>query len=164
MPNIHLVAAHGMLDEIGVRNRLPWKLPGDLQRFKKYTQGKVLLMGRSTFESIGRPLPGRPNLVLSRNLDFQAPGCLVVSSIQSAIDFAAQHGEQDIAVIGGARVYQQALGLSNFLYLTLVEGVFPEADTFLPHIDLSSWKLFSSETFPADSINHYTCQVRLYSR
>lgn len=137
---ISIVAA---LDEgglIGSGDRLPWRLHGDLRRFRRLTMGKPLLMGRRTFESIGRPLDGRTNIVLSRRVGYEAPGCRTATSFEGALAVARAGGSgaAELMVIGGAEVYALALPVAERLYLTRVEGRF-EGDVYFPPYDESEW-------------------------
>lgn len=116
---------------IGNNNQLLWRLPGDLPRLKKLTMGHPLIMGRKTFESIGRPLPGRTNIVLSRNADFHPEGVVVCSDLQEAMRQAASENTKESFIFGGAKVYEMALPFVNRLYLTVVDDE-PEADAFFP--------------------------------
>jgi len=128
---IALIAARAKNGVIGSGGRIPWAIPGEQKRFKELTMGHALIMGRRTYEEIGRPLPGRLNIVLSRTADFEAPGCLIARSLQQAIGLA---DGKDIFVAGGAGVYAEALPLAEKLYLTEVE-LEPEGDTFFPIFD-----------------------------
>lgn len=135
-PRISLIAAMAKNRVIGVNNTLPWRLPEDLQHFKALTLGHHILMGRKTFESIGRPLPGRTTVIITRNA-FAAPlGCVVADSIQSAIDACAGDGE--IFFVGGAQLYEQALPLADRLYLTEIQADFA-GDAWFPEFDRSAW-------------------------
>ena len=139
---ISIVAA---LDEdglIGAGGRLPWRLHGDLPRFRRLTMGKPVLMGRRTFESIGRPLDGRVNIVLSRRAGFEASGCRTVASFEDAL--AAVRGTEELMVIGGAGVYALALPRAERLFLTRVQGRF-EGDVYFPPWDESEWDEESRE-------------------
>ena len=134
---ISIVAA---LDEdglIGSQGRLPWRLRGDMKRFRRITMGKPVLMGRRTFESIGRPLDGRLNIVLSRRVGYEAPGCLSAASFEAAL--AAAGGAEEVMVIGGAGVYALALPRAHRLHLTRVRGRF-EGDVYFPAWDESEWR------------------------
>ena len=122
---------------IGHENRLPWHLPADLKHFKATTLGKPVLMGRKTWESIGRPLPGRINIVITRDTAYEADGCVVVHSLDEAIRAAGETAEA--MVIGGAELYRQALPLANKLYLTLVHGEFT-GDTRFPQWRQDEWR------------------------
>lgn len=122
---------------IGHNNQLPWHLPADLKHFKTITLGKPILMGRKTYESIGRPLPQRENIIVTRDVDFKAPGCLIVHSIDAALS-VVQH-KDEVLVIGGALLYQQMLPLVQRLYLTVIHQAFV-GDAFFPEIDQSKWR------------------------
>jgi dihydrofolate reductase len=133
---ITLVAAMGKNRAIGLAGRLPWHLPADLKRFRAITLGAPIIMGRRTHESIGRPLPGRKNIVLTHAPDYRAEGCTVVHSVEEALREAA--GEEAM-VIGGASVYRDFLPRADRIHLTLIHGDFP-ADTFFPEIDRAAWR------------------------
>ena len=138
---------------IGIENRLPWQLPADLAHFKAVTMGKPILMGRKTYESIGRPLPGRTNIVVSRNMDFEAPGCLVVDSIEMALAEAQQEGAEEIMIVGGAHFYKQMLAAADCIYLTQVRCEV-EGDAHFPEIG-PEWKESSREDHQADANNDH---------
>ena len=158
MPRVCVVVAMGRARVIGVAGGLPWRLPADLRRFKALTLGKPILMGRRTHESIGRVLPGRRNLVLSR-LAFAAPGCEVVASLDEALSCCA--GEPEVMVIGGATVYAEALPRAERIYLTIVDGEFA-GDTFFPPLPEGEWREVEAEEHPADAENPYALRfVRL---
>lgn len=133
---LNIIAAIGRNRELGKKGRLLWKLADDMRYFRVVTLGKPVIMGRKTFESIGRPLPGRQNIVITRSLTFQAPGAIVVGSLDQALSTAAsvlsQTGAKDAFVIGGAEVYREALPLADRLYLTLIDAKDFGADTFFP--------------------------------
>ncbi|MGE0114283.1 MAG: type 3 dihydrofolate reductase [Steroidobacteraceae bacterium] len=132
---------------IGQQNGLPWRLPGDLKRFKALTMGKPIIMGRKTFDSIGRPLPGRTNIVISRQSQLSLPGCTVVSSLPAAL---AAAGEVDEAIIiGGAEIYRQSLPLAGRIYLTQVHAAVTGDATF-PALDTAQWRSIVREDYPAD--------------
>ena len=133
-------------------NALPWRLPADLQHFKSVTMGKPVVMGRRTFESIGRPLPGRINVVVTANKAFQADGCQVVQSIEQALELTQEHDE--IMVIGGASFYQQMLPYAGRMYLTQVHAVI-DGDAYFPDYDESDWSISERQDFPADDRNQY---------
>lgn len=126
---------------LGRGNDLIYKIPEDLKRFKDLTSGHPIIMGRKTFESIGRVLPNRTNIIITRDLDFKAEGAIVVNSIEEALEKAKRLEKEEIFIIGGAQIYQQALPFTDKLYLTLVEGS-PEADVYFP--DYTS---FTKKTF-----------------
>ena len=135
------VAANGV---IGDRNALPWRLPEDLRHFKALTLGHPVVMGRKTFESIGRPLPGRANIVVTRSRDYQATGCTVVDSVAAALeaavsDIEAKQSADVVYVIGGADIYRQVLAAANCLELTEIKSEFP-GDARFPDIDWGEWQ------------------------
>ncbi len=130
-PVISIIAAMGSNRELGKDNQLLWHLPADLKRFKSITQGHPVIMGRKTFESIGRPLPKRTNVVISSQENYQPKGVTVVSSLMQALILAPELDEEEVFIIGGGRVYAESLGFADRLYLTLVHGEF-EAGTFFP--------------------------------
>ena len=132
-----IVAAVGRNGVIGVDGGLPWRIPEDLARFKSMTMGHALVMGRATFESIGRPLPGRSNIVLTRRPGWAHEGVDAAASLQEALEIAADR-EQDVYVAGGADVYRQALDLADAMELTEVDAS-PDGDTWFPEVDWASW-------------------------
>ena len=133
---LSLIVAMSSNRVIGVDNRLPWHFSSDLQRFKRITMGKPLLMGRCTHESIGRPLPGRQNIVLTTDAGYRAEGCTVVHSLEDAL--RAADDAEELMVIGGASLYERLLPKADRLYLTLIEREF-SGDTFFPQIDWADW-------------------------
>jgi dihydrofolate reductase len=151
---ISVIAAVDRNGLIGGQNGLPWKLPRDLQRFRELTWGKPIIMGRTTHEHIGRPLPGRHNMVLSRRMAF-FPGCTRIASVEEAVQMAAEESEECF-FIGGAEVYRQALPRADRIYLTVVNGVF-EGTTFFPREILQSkeWTIVSREICQPDARNAY---------
>ncbi len=136
MPTLTLIVATDSAGGIGIRNTLPWRLPEDLAHFKQTTIGHPILMGRKTFESIGRPLPGRRNIVITRNPDWRLDGVESVKSLQDALDRA---DAAEIFVIGGAEIYQLALPLANKLIVTQIAQRF-ECDVFFPSINPTQWR------------------------
>ncbi len=147
IPQLTLIAALAHNRVIGRENRLPWRLPADLRFFKQTTMGKPLLMGRRTWESIGRPLPGRRMIVLTGHPGYSAPGCTVAHSLDEALTLAGPVAE--IMVIGGAALYAQTLPLAARLYLTLVEADIP-GDVWFPEWNRPDWRLEWEEAHPAD--------------
>ncbi len=133
---INIIAAVGENRALGKDNKLLWHISEDLKRFRKLTFGHPVIMGRKTFESIGKPLPDRTNIIVTRNKNFQAPGCLVTDSLEKALEKAGKI-DSETFVIGGGEIYKEAVPLANRLYLTLVKNS-PEADTFFP--DWSDFK------------------------
>lgn len=135
--SVVIVAAIGRNGVIGVDGGLPWRIPEDLARFKEMTMGHALVMGRATFESIGRPLPGRSNIVLTRRPDWSHEGVDTARSLEEALDIARERG-QDVYIAGGADVYEQALPIADSMELTEVDAA-PDGDTFFPDVDWSLW-------------------------
>jgi dihydrofolate reductase len=142
-PRISLIAALARNGVIGIENRLPWRLPEDLAHFKALTLGHPVIMGRKTFESLGRPLPGRTNVVITRNPDYRPAGCLVADSIPSALTLSADADE--VFFIGGAELYAQTLPLAGRLYLTEVQ-IDAEGDARFPEFERSAFREVSRES------------------
>ena len=138
---------------IGNNNQLPWHLPADLAYFKKLTTGKSILMGRKTYDSIGRPLPNRRNIVITRNSKISISGCEVVSSVEKALVLIKD--EDEVMVIGGASLCEQLLPQVNRLYITKIDGEF-EGDIFFPQYDDLNWRQVSCESHPKDIANAYS--------
>ena len=132
---ISLIVAMAANRAIGLDNKMPWHLSADLKKFKAITMGSPIVMGRKTYESIGRPLPGRSNIIISRNLDYQQAGCLVFNDIKAAIEASSKDAEE-IFIIGGAELYKATLPHADNLYLTLINQDF-NGDTFFPEIDFT---------------------------
>ena len=154
---ISIIAAMGNNRVIGVNNQLPWHLPADLRHFKRITMGKPIIMGRKTYESIGKPLPGRRNIVISSNLDYRAAGCVVVDSVERAIAAAKDVDAKDIdeaMVIGGAEIFRQTMPLARRLYLTIIDANFAGDRFFLSWND-DDWIETSSESHAPDEKNIY---------
>jgi len=143
-----LIAALGENRAIGMQGKLPWHLPQDLARFKALTMGKPIVMGRKTWDSLGRALPGRLNLVVSRRADFKPQGAEAFSSLEAALEradvWATEQNASEIMLIGGGELYREALPLASCLYLTRV-ALSPEADTFFPELPDGQWQLQASE-------------------
>lgn len=149
---LSLITAMAKNRVIGINNKLPWSLPADLLHFKRLTWGKTIIMGRSTFESIGRPLPGRTNIVLSRQA-YQAPGCLVYHNIQEVLEH--QKEEKEVFIIGGQNLYSQTLAYADRLYLTLIHHEFT-GDTYFPEWNQDEWEVVEQEDFLPDAQNKYS--------
>lgn len=145
MARVALIVATSRNGVIGRDGALPWHLPEELQHFKRLTLGKPIIMGRLTWESIGRPLPGRTNIVVSRAPDYEAQGAEVVPSLEAALDRASQRVEVDdeIMIIGGAHIYRAALPLADRIYRTRID-VEVEGDAFFPELDSTRWRLLES--------------------
>jgi len=144
--NINIVVAIAANNAIGKNNKLLWHLPKDLKHFKQLTTGHTVIMGRKTFDSVGKPLPNRRNIVVTRQ-NIQIEGCEVVNSLDAALESAK--GEAEVDIVGGAEIYRQAMPLTNFIYLTIVHQDF-EADTFFPEIDKNQWQEIDREDHQTD--------------
>ncbi|MBI3027215.1 type 3 dihydrofolate reductase [Candidatus Woesearchaeota archaeon] len=141
---ISLIAAMGKNNVIGKDNSLPWKLPADMKRFKELTTGKPVIMGRKTFESIGKPLPNRKNIVITRDKDYRAKGCIVVHSADSALKAATK--AEEVMVIGGEQIFKEFLPKANKMYLTFIYKDF-DGDAYFPEYDKSEWKEIKREEY-----------------
>ncbi|MGN7741344.1 dihydrofolate reductase [Pseudomonas sp. 22526] len=150
---LSLIAALGENRVIGVDNSMPWHLPGDFKYFKATTLGKPIIMGRKTWDSLGRPLPGRLNIVVSRQADLRLEGAEVFPSLQAAVaraeEWALEQGVAELMLIGGAQLYAQGLEQADRLYLTRV-ALSPEGDAWFPEFDLNQWQLVSNVPNPAE--------------
>ena len=158
---ICLVVAASSNNVIGRDGGLPWHLPDDLRHFKHLTTGKPVIMGRRTFESIGKPLPDRRNIVMTRDPDFAAEGCDVVSSVSDAIDLV--EGAAEVMIIGGGMVYHDFLPLADRIYLTRVQAEV-EGDTHFPEVDEATWQLVSSEHHAEDDEHRYAFDMMVFER
>ncbi len=162
-----LIAAYAQNRVVGINNKLPWHLPEDLKYFKRTTTGKAIIMGRKTYDSIGRPLPNRTNIVISRNANFSAEGVKVVSSLEAAIELAQEvnfiNGVEEVMVIGGASIYEEALPKADRLYLTHVHAEV-KGDAYFPEIDLSQWAQVTCEDHDASEKNPYAYSFAVYDK
>jgi len=156
-----IIAAIANNNALGKDNDLIWHLPADLIRFRKTTTGHHIIMGRNTYESIGKPLPNRTTVIITRNPDYKAEGCVVVNSIAAALEIAKEDASPFI--IGGAQIYKEAINIVDQLDITEVHHEF-EADVFFPEIDLSIWKETKRERFEADEKNKYAYSFVSYTR
>lgn len=148
---------------IGKNNDIPWYLPADLKYFKKTTLNHHIIMGRKSFESIGRPLPKRTNIVISRNPFFVATNCIKASSVEEALTVAHDNGEEEAFIIGGGQIYELSQSYWDRLYLTTVHADI-EGDIFFPKIDEEKWKLVSQEAHKADDKNEYDFTFNVLER
>jgi dihydrofolate reductase len=162
-----LVVARGSNNVIGVDGDLPWKLSSDLKRFKAITMGKPVIMGRKTWASIGRPLPGRPNLVITRDASFTAQGASIWSNLDVAIAaayaMAATTGVDEVCVIGGGELYAQTIEHADKLYITEVDAA-PAGDATFPTVDLDKWNQISREDFSAGPKDDHPFSIRVFVR
>lgn len=158
---IAIIAAMGANRVIGNRNALPWRLPADLKHFKTVTMGKPMIMGRKTWVSIGRPLPGRRSIVVTRDPMFRAEGCEIAHSLQAALKMAEPADE--VAIIGGAQLFDEALPVADKLYLTVIDHLF-QGDVYFPPIDATRWKEVTREEHASDGANLYRYRFLVYER
>ena len=158
---VSLVVAASTNNVIGRDGGLPWHLPDDLRHFKRITTDKPVIMGRRTFESIGRPLPDRHNIVMTRDAGYAAPGCDVVSSVGEALDVAGDADE--VMVIGGGQVYRDFLPRADRIYMTRVQAEV-QGDTFFPEIDGNAWRLVSAEHHAADEKHDHDFEMMVFER
>lgn len=158
---VSLIAAMAENRVIGIHNRLPWHLPDDLKRFRRLTTGHTIIMGRRNYESIGKPLPQRRNIVVSRRPDYQAPGCVVVHSLEEALAVAGEDSE--VFIIGGAEIYRQMMAIADRLYLTLVHADV-DGDTFFPEFDTGQWQETARERHESDDRHRFACSFITYER
>jgi dihydrofolate reductase len=160
---ITVIAAIASNKALGKDNNLIWHLPADLKRFKKVTTGHYILMGRNTYESIGRPLPNRTTIIITRNKNYFKEGCLIANSLEQAIEMAKPAAQ--IFIIGGAQIYKETIAKDVALQLdiTLVHHSF-EADVFFPEIDLKIWKEVAREDYKADEKNDYDYSFVSYQK
>ena len=161
---INCIVACSKNRAIGRENTIPWHLPADLKYFKKITSGNMIIMGRKTFESIGRPLPNRTNVIISRKNDLVIENCHVFDSLEKALDFANIKGEENVFIIGGGEIYKESITKCDKLYFTEVDVVIEDATVFFPVISDSDWQLESEEKHLADDFNKYNYSFKIYSR
>ena len=159
---ITLVVAMGLNREIGVDNQLPWHLPKDLKHFKEITSGHPIIMGRKTYESIGKPLPNRTNIVISRKKDWFEEGILIVGSIKEAIKFG-QKIDEDIFIIGGGNIFEQTMDIADKLEVTEIKTNI-EADTFFPKIDPKIWTKTDEVCHEKDEKNNFDFCFQTFQR
>ena len=159
---ITIVVAMGEKNEIGFGNQLLWHLPKDLKHFKDLTSGNPIIMGRKTYESIGKPLPNRTNIVISRKKDWFEEGILIVGSVKEALKFAKKIDE-NIFIIGGGTIYEQTIDMADRLEVTQVKANL-EADTFFPKINTKIWSKVNEECYEKDEKNNYDFCFQTYER
>ena len=160
---INMIAAVAEHNVIGANNQLIWHLPADLKYFKALTMGHTLIMGRKTFDSIGKPLKGRSTIVVTRNKHFSAPGCMVASSLESAMRMADH--DREVFIAGGEQIYRRAILLMQVtrIYLTRIYASF-DGDAFFPEIDPATWKLNNQSDHLPDEKNPYPYSFQVYQR
>lgn len=150
---VSTIVGVGKNNAIGRGNAIPWHLPADLKYFKKITTGHPIIMGRKCFESIGRPLPNRTNIIVSRNPDFEAEDCILVHSLSAGLVIAQERNFEEAFIIGGGEIYRRGLPLSQRLYVTYIDVEVLDADVFFPEIDPDHWAIVSQEAHTKDDKN-----------
>jgi len=158
---VSLIVAMSRNGVIGDQGRIPWHLPAELKRFKRITMGHHIVMGRKTWESIGRLLPGRRSVIVSRNPDYAVPGAIVADSLRAAIAICLY--DEEVFVIGGAELFREALPIADRLYLTVVDTEVA-GDTLMPDIDFGAWEAAESEAVDADDRNPLAFRFTRYER
>jgi dihydrofolate reductase len=160
---ISIIVAMDRKRGIGVDNKLPWRLPADLKRFRELTMGHHIIVGRKTYESIGKPLPGRRMIIVTHNRSYRTEGCDVAYSIEEAIRIARERGESEVFICGGSEIYECSLPLAERIYLTIVDADVA-ADTFFPVWDEREWIQQEKIDFAADDKNQYPFTFKLLNR
>jgi dihydrofolate reductase len=160
---LSIIVAASLNNGIGIANGMPWHLPEDFKFFKNTTWGFPLIMGRKTFESIGKALPGRKNIVITSNKDFSADGIFVANSLEQAIEIAKEENTKEIFIAGGANVYAQALPLVNKVYLTRVNTTI-NADAYFPEFNETTWSKTFEHFFVADEKNKFDMNFQIWER
>lgn len=160
---LSIIVAYDKNRTIGANNQLPWHLPADLAYFKKVTMGRPIIMGRKTHESIGRPLPGRDNIIITRNKEYQAEGCIVVHSIEDIRALENQKNNEEMFIIGGAEIFKELIDEVDKLYITYIDAEF-SGDTFFPDMEMNSWTKVSEEKGIRDEKNPYDYYFCVYGK
>lgn len=160
---ISLVVAAAVNNVIGMKGQLPWSLPNDMKFFKNVTWGMPVVMGRKTFEALGKPLPGRKNIVISRNNDLPAEGIVSVKNFDDAFFVAGQTDAKEVMVIGGGEVYREIFPKAGRIYITRVDAE-PEGDTWFPAIDPKEWHLVSQKDHEADVKHAFNYSFQVWER
>jgi len=160
---ISAIVAKAKNNVIGKDNDIPWYLPADLKYFKRVTTGHHIIMGRKVYQSIGKPLPKRTNVIVTRNPFFIVSNCFIANSIEEGISIAQENGDDEVMIIGGGEIYKQTMDLWDKLYITEVDAVVA-GDIYFPEMDLDQWALVSKEDHQKDSKNQYNYSFQVYDR
>lgn len=161
--HISLIAAASENNVIGDQNEIPWHLPVDMAFFRSITEGKPVIMGRKTFESIGRPLPKRHNIVISRQRDLEIEGCDVVSSLEEALEMAEEESADEACVIGGGQIYKEAIELADRIYLTRVHATI-DGDAYFPEVHEEEWEEVDRDEHAKDDLHEYAFSIIHYEK
>ena len=163
---VSAIAALSRNRVIGKNNDLPWRLPDDMRFFMETTKGHHVVMGRKNYDSLHekfKPLPQRTNIVITRQEDFKAPGCVILHAVEPALDIARENNETECFIIGGAEIYKLAMPYTTRLYLTEIDAHI-DGDTFFPEVDMKQWKEISRKHHPADDRHAYAFDIVVYDR
>ncbi|MBV8253201.1 MAG: dihydrofolate reductase [Chitinophaga sp.] len=163
MKTVSIIVAASENNAIGINGQLPWRIADDMKYFKDTTTGKPIVMGRKTFESLGKPLPNRPNIVITRQMDYAPVGTIVVDSLQAGLDRAKTYDVQEVFITGGGEIFEQAMDITDRIYMTRVYAVVP-GDAFFPEIDGNKWELVSDERHEADERNQYPFSFQIWEK
>lgn len=163
---LSIISAIGKNNEIGKSNALLWDLPADMKHFRETTKGHTVIMGQKTFESIGRPLPNRRNIILTKDANFSSDGIEIVYGVEELMELLEKTSNKDEEgfIIGGGQIYRLFLDKADRLYITHVDESFPNADTFFPEIDTNKWEKTKSENYLADELNKYNQEFAIYHK
>ncbi|MDG1046413.1 MAG: dihydrofolate reductase [Bacteroidia bacterium] len=165
MLDISLIVAKAQNDAIGKDNDLLWRIRDDLKRFKKLTSHHVVIHGRKSYESIGKPLPNRSNIVITRSKSYQAPGAFVCHTFDEALDLAKKLEHRgEIFVIGGAEIYRQSLPYVNRMYISEVKADFPDADVFFPKLNLEEWQCVERQEYQKSEFNEFDFDFLIWEK
>ncbi len=159
---ISLIVAAAENNAIGKNNQLLWHLPNDLKFFKNTTWGMPVIMGRKTFESVNKPLPGRINIVITKQADWKAQGVMVATDLNDALQKAAVTNCKEYFIIGGGEIYKQSIEIADKIYLTRAHTIINDADTFFPVVDETKWQLISTEDFGADEKHAFSYSFQIW--
>lgn len=160
---ISCIVAKAKNNVIGLNNEMPWHISEDLKYFKKITSGHTIILGRKNFESIGRPLPNRTNIIITRDKSFQCAGCVVVHSIEIALKYAFDQNEDEVFIIGGGQIYEQTKEYWDKMYITEIDETF-DGDVFFPKMDYSEWNKTSEECHTRSEKNKHNYCFNIYER
>jgi dihydrofolate reductase len=155
---ISIIAAIAENGAIGLNNKLIWRLSDDLKHFKQLTYGHFIIMGRKTYESIGKALPGRTNIILSRNQSFDAEDCIIFGSIEEALEYSAGKNQEEVFVIGGAQIYKETIDMADKIYLTKVHAN-PKGDAFFPSLDFPNWQEVTRKEISKNEKNDFDFEI-----
>ncbi|TCJ01060.1 dihydrofolate reductase [Cytobacillus praedii] len=165
--SVNIIAAIDLNNGLGYKNDLLCKLPNDMKHFRSLTENSIVVMGRKTYDSIGKALPNRLNIILTRNKQYTAPiGAFVYQSLNEVIEkyHVQNNNDTELYIIGGSEIYHQALQFADQIYLTIIENKFPQADVYFPEFSLNEWKMISHKRYLADNNHQYNYNFLIYSR